>query len=156
MASLYDENPTLSPETNALRALVRAIQDSMGNLRVPGANNYAYRRYTECFQCAVKATPFATKLPDGFFGPGGPGEGTTSFSVVNLNPFPVQIKGSQGSTGLLPSDTSGWIPYPPFFFGTFTTQYPDFIATRVIQYPWFTYPDPTTYAPLWFNWGGGL
>jgi hypothetical protein len=149
------------PEGGALTLLADLIarmeqvasmqQEAMGAQRLPGSGNFAFRRMSGVLQVPVALTATTFEVPKTFFTEG-PAKGATSFGVYNPNPCPVQLRGSKSQVAF-PTDQDGWIPFPPGFWGVFSTQYPDFMSARAIIYPWFE--QPAQFAPLWLTYGGG-
>lgn len=84
-----------------------------------------YRRLTDPIILPVAPTSTRTAVPNGFI----PTE-ATSFRVTNPNAFWIRLKGATGANAatLSIATTEGWL-FPPGFSGTFTTQFPDAMAT---------------------------
>lgn len=87
-----------------------------------------YRRLTDPVRLPVATTSTTTPVPPGFI----PQE-ATSFRVTNPNNFWVRLRGAQGanSSSLTITDQQGWL-FPPGFSGTFTTQFPEYMATIAV------------------------
>lgn len=87
-----------------------------------------YRRLTDPLILPVAATSTRTAVPASFI----PSE-ATSFRVTNPNAFWVRLKGATGAaaSSLTIGATEGWL-FPPGFSGTFTTQFPEAMATIAV------------------------
>ncbi len=78
----------------------------------------------------VSTEPTRYDIPDGFFGEGGPAEGSTSYWLVNPNNFWVFMRASKGI--YVEADESNLIA--PNFVGAFGTSYPDYISIMAAEY----------------------
>lgn len=88
-----------------------------------------YRRQTDPLILPVSTTSTRTAVPNGYI----PVD-ATSFRVTNPNAFWVRLKGSNDATtasSITVSATEGWL-FPPGFSGTFTTQFPTYMATLAV------------------------
>lgn len=88
-------------------------------------NSYPFRRSTDPYQLAVDVSAQKFDVPMDI-----KAGGYTSFLVVNANPFWVRLRGSNGSYVAV-TETTGWL-FPPGFFGTFSTQYPEFMSAMSV------------------------
>lgn len=151
---MQQQSEQIAEQTEQIALLAQMQRDAMGAQRLPGSGTYAFRRTSSILRVPVALQPTEFLVPDGFFGPAGSGKDATSFSVFNPNPCCVQLRGSPGATTLPPTDADGWIPFPPLFWGTFSTQFPTRMSARIVPYAWL--PTPSEPAPLWLTYGGGV
>lgn len=87
-----------------------------------------YRRLTDPLVLPYGTSSTRTAVPAGFIPPE-----STSFRVTNRGSSWVRLKGAQGSAAatLSIADGEGWL-FPPGFSGTFTTQFPEAMATIAV------------------------
>lgn len=150
---------TANPIVQALRdsvgqmqAIAAAMQDSLGAQRLPGSGTFAFRRMTDPLMLQVGPQAIRFDVPGGFFDEGGPGYLVTTFLIVNPNACYVRLRGSNTSTHVPVTPTTGWL-FPPGFVGCFTTQRPISMSTLAVAMPGF--PLPTEFVPLELPYGGG-
>lgn len=88
-----------------------------------------YRRLTDPLALSYGPASQRTVVPAGYI----PAE-ATSFQVYNRGNAPVRLKGARGAaaSNLTIKDGEGWL-FPPGFRGTFTTQYPEAMATISVE-----------------------
>lgn len=87
-----------------------------------------YRRLTDPLKLPYGPTSTRTRVPAGFI----PTE-ATSFRVTNMGPGWVRLRGANSENSNNPATLTitvdqGWL-FPPGFSGTFTTQFPEYMAT---------------------------
>lgn len=108
-----------------------------------------YRRLTQPLMLDVAPTSGRTAVPAGFIPPE-----ATSFRVTNPNAFAVRLRGAKGSgaDGLTITTSQGWL-FPPGFSGTFTTEFPEFMAT--ISQAWMGTVAGSGILEISYGIGGG-
>lgn len=115
-------------------------------------NAFPFRRLTEPLLLPVGPESQTTAVPSGFIP-----QGAKSFLVVNRNPFWVRLRGANAATssnpaGLVVTPDTGWL-FPPGFWGVFSTQQPEFMAT--ISVPFMGIPAGTGTLEVSYGGGGG-
>lgn len=97
-------------------------------MSVSSSGQIPFRRLTDPLMVPVATTSTTMAVPAGFIP-----QDATSFRVVNPNNFWVRLRGASLATSANPSAltitaTQGWL-FPPGFSGTFTSQFPEYLAT---------------------------
>lgn len=97
-------------------------------MSISSAGIIPYRRLTDPLMLPYGTASQRTSVPSGFI----PLE-ATSFRVTNRGTSWVRLKGAQGAAAntLTIQDGEGWL-FPPGFSGTFTTQFPEAMATIAV------------------------
>lgn len=101
-------------------------------MSLSGAPMIPYRRLTDPLMLPVGTSSTTTQVPAGFI----PAD-ATSFRVTNPNSFWVRLRGTNSQQSVNPSAltisaTQGWL-FPPGFSGTFTSQFPEYMATIAVR-----------------------
>jgi hypothetical protein len=156
----YDtQNPivlALNGAVDELQSVAAAIRESLGMQRLPGSGTFAFRRTTNGLPVMPGTEPSDFVVPDGFFAPGGEGNGVTSFMAFNPNMCPVILRGtSAGQTTIQQAEMfKGW-PLSPGLNGPFSTQYPTHMSGLFYPCLGMAVPPKADWKPIWVFYGGG-